>query len=92
MEIFKEYLDRISNQLTNSEENEIKILNYIKKIKEIIKNNNYLELIELERELQQERKTIKFILKHNFPLFIKYDNIYLEMIRIIKQILKKENL
>lgn len=92
MDILLEYLNEIETQLSKENENEIKILNYIKTLKTSIQEKKYNELLELEKKLHQERKSIKIILRNNFPLFIKYDNIYLEMIRITRQLIKKESL
>lgn len=92
MEIFLKKLDNILKTIDKNEEISLKIDFYIEKIKQAIKSREYNELIEIENNLHKERKNIRITLSRNFPLFVKYDNIYLEMIRIVRHFLKKESI
>ncbi|MGC8867293.1 MAG: hypothetical protein ACP5IO_05075 [Elusimicrobiales bacterium] len=74
----KKTLDDIKKLTVNSSNPKIK--RYIEMFEEITDKTHIKSIIELKKNLELERKSISTTLKDNFPLFIKYDNIYREMI------------
>ncbi|MCX7641100.1 MAG: hypothetical protein N2Z20_00500 [Elusimicrobiales bacterium] len=89
----EQYLLRLKEiKEQTDKKSDIKIINYLELIEHAIKKGNLFELIKIKNNITLERKTLKNIyhLNSNFPLFIKYDNIYREMENLIRFILQKE--
>lgn len=81
-------LNEIKKQINN--QTHTKIIFYIQSLQNLVNNPKNIDLdklLTLKMNIELERKTLKNVLKNNFPLFIKYDNIYREMITLIKFLL-----
>ncbi len=92
MDEIKIIIDDIKKYVSDISEPKIK--KYIKMLEHINNQTPLENIVKLKKNLELERKTISITLKKNsFNLFVKYDNIYREMIsavEIIFLILKKQ--
>lgn len=73
------------------DESDQKLTLYLKSIEELVKNSREIspnQLSQLLGVIKLERKTLKNIFANSFPLFIKYDNIYRELINIISFLMR----
>lgn len=82
---FLELLDNIKKQ---TDSDNLKTEYFIKTIQSSIENPDIKEIKRIKKLLELERKNIKITMKNdNFTGYIKYDNIYREMISLIETLI-----
>ena len=81
-------LDEIKKQI-DEQKDDPKVVFYLQSLQELLSKTkiDFHRLSSLKNNIELERKTLKNILERNSPTFIRYDNIYKEMITLIKFLL-----